>query len=137
MIRCEVLPEYGCLCKVSICTQCVVNVRYKFKFNGGDKLHFGLYRLHLYVVINCIFVLLLRYISVLYSCSFSRCPSVRTDVSKIKGISLELFVSFVSFSFHYNIPTYSAICLRRELGTQAGPRSLWLTWVSGLSCDLS
>ena len=61
MIRCEVLSEYGCLCKVSICTQCVVNVRYKFKFNGGDKLHFGVYRLRLYVVINRIFVFLLKY----------------------------------------------------------------------------
>ena len=87
MIRCEVLSEYGCLCKVSICTQYVVNVRYKFKFNGGDKLHFGVYRVRLYVIINRIFVFLLRYVSDLYSCSFSRCPPVRTDVSKIKGIS--------------------------------------------------
>ena len=87
MIRCEVLSEYVCLRIVSICTQYVVNVRYKFKFNGGDKLHFGVYRVRLYVIINRIFVFLLRNVSDLYSCSFSRCPPVRTDVSKIKGIS--------------------------------------------------
>ena len=58
-----------------------------FEFNGVDKPHFGVYRLRLYVAMNRKFVFLLRCVSVLYICSFLRCPAVRTDVSKIKEIS--------------------------------------------------